>query len=355
MGRTVLKVSLGRPAVPTEEIAYRDGFLTAAPVLALMGIVLLLGIFIPAPLGALISDAAGYLGACGMIGGSSGLEPLSLGSPLGLDSIPSCRSKSSRRLVVGERRSGSADRLDVRRPDRRRRGRPSFSPSSPTTSETASRRRGRRLRATAFLRYAAMFRRPRLFEREIAEQYGIKPIGHPWLKPLRYIAPWTGRDAGAGTRGPRAIAPGVCDFYRVEGEQVHEVAVGPVHAGIIEPGHFRFQCHGEKVFHLEISLGYQHRGVEEALIGGPDRRSLHYAETARRRHHRRPRRAPTARSVEALGGLPRTCPRPGPARASPWSSSAWRTTSATWARSPATWASCPPRASAAASAAISST
>jgi len=60
---------------------------------------------------------------------------------------------------------------------------------------------------------------------------------------------------------------------------VHEVAVGPVHAGIIEPGHFRFQCHGEEVFHLEISLGYQHRGVEHALVGGPDKRSIHYMET----------------------------------------------------------------------------
>jgi Ni,Fe-hydrogenase III large subunit len=72
---------------------------------------------------------------------------------------------------------------------------------------------------------------------------------------------------------------GVTDFYRVEGDEVHEVAVGPVHAGVIEPGHFRFQCHGENVFHLEISLGYQHRGVERALIGGPNVRSIHYAET----------------------------------------------------------------------------
>jgi len=66
---------------------------------------------------------------------------------------------------------------------------------------------------------------------------------------------------------------------RIEGEEIHEVAVGPVHAGIIEPGHFRFQCHGEQVFHLEISLGYQHRGVEKALIGGPDKRTIHYMET----------------------------------------------------------------------------
>ncbi len=57
------------------------------------------------------------------------------------------------------------------------------------------------------------------------------------------------------------------------------MAVGPVHAGVIEPGHFRFQCHGEQVFHLEISLGYQHRGVEQALVGGPGKRSVHYMET----------------------------------------------------------------------------
>ena len=60
---------------------------------------------------------------------------------------------------------------------------------------------------------------------------------------------------------------------------MHEVAVGPVHAGVIEPGHFRFQCHGETVLHLEISLGYQHRGVEESLHGGPDGRAVHLAET----------------------------------------------------------------------------
>jgi Ni,Fe-hydrogenase III large subunit len=117
-----------------------------------------------------------------------------------------------------------------------------------------------------------------LFEREIAEQFGLKPLGHPWMKPVRYRRSWTGRDAWDRPAG-QPILPAVGDFFRVEGEEVHEVAVGPVHAGVIEPGHFRFQCHGEEVFHLEIALGYQHRGVEEALIGGPDKRSFHYAET----------------------------------------------------------------------------
>jgi Ni,Fe-hydrogenase III large subunit len=117
-----------------------------------------------------------------------------------------------------------------------------------------------------------------LFEREIAEQFGLRPEGHPWFKPVRFCRSWTGRDAWGREPG-QPILPGVGDFYQVEGDEVHEVAVGPVHAGVIEPGHFRFQCHGEEVFHLEIALGYQHRGVEEALLGGPDKRSLHYAQT----------------------------------------------------------------------------
>jgi Ni,Fe-hydrogenase III large subunit len=114
-----------------------------------------------------------------------------------------------------------------------------------------------------------------LFEREIAEQYGCIPAGHPWLKPVRFHAPYTGAPAGAVA----SPSVGVMDFYRVEGDEVHEVAVGPVHAGIIEPGHFRFQCHGEKVFHLEISLGYQHRGIERRIAGGPTPRTAHCMET----------------------------------------------------------------------------
>jgi Ni,Fe-hydrogenase III large subunit len=117
-----------------------------------------------------------------------------------------------------------------------------------------------------------------LFEREIAEQYGVCPEGHPWLKPVRFHASYRpGHDAW-GRKPGEAPVIGVMDFYRVEGEEIHEVAVGPVHAGIIEPGHFRFQCHGEQVFHLEISLGYQHRGVERALVGGPTKRTIHMME-----------------------------------------------------------------------------
>ena len=110
------------------------------------------------------------------------------------------------------------------------------------------------------------------FEREIAEQWNVQPKGHPWLKPIRFHPPYR---AGAGP----APSPGVTHFFSMDGEEIHEVAVGPVHAGIIEPGHFRFQCHGEQVFHLEISLGYQHRGVERALGGGPNQRTISHMET----------------------------------------------------------------------------
>ncbi len=115
-----------------------------------------------------------------------------------------------------------------------------------------------------------------LFEREIAEQWSVTPQGHPWLKPVRFHTPY--RVAGDALAGKPPL-PGVTNFFTVDGDEIHEVAVGPVHAGVIEPGHFRFQCHGEQVFHLEISLGYQHRGVERALVGGPNKRTIHYMET----------------------------------------------------------------------------
>jgi Ni,Fe-hydrogenase III large subunit len=94
-----------------------------------------------------------------------------------------------------------------------------------------------------------------LFEREFYEETGIMPVGHPWLKPVRY------------SKESRPVTGMIEDypFYSMDGEEVHEVAVGPVHAGVIEPGHFRFMCHGENVYHLEIQLGYQHRGIEKIL------------------------------------------------------------------------------------------
>lgn len=110
-----------------------------------------------------------------------------------------------------------------------------------------------------------------MFEREIAEQFGIRPTSHPWLKMVRYHQNYQGKpDVFANDY--REEIPGRYPYFQVEGEAIHEVAVGPVHAGIIEPGHFRFQCAGEEVLHLEIQLGYQHRGVEQLLPTVPYKR-----------------------------------------------------------------------------------
>ena len=70
-----------------------------------------------------------------------------------------------------------------------------------------------------------------LFERELAEQCGIIPEGHPWLKPVRCHPADHAPNAWLKRELPNVEYP----FHRIEGDEVHEVAVGPVHAGIIEP------------------------------------------------------------------------------------------------------------------------
>ncbi|MDR2885553.1 MAG: NADH dehydrogenase subunit, partial [Rikenellaceae bacterium] len=94
------------------------------------------------------------------------------------------------------------------------------------------------------------------FERAIAELYGVRFEGNPWPKPLRYPA------GGADKQATQDNHP----FYTIDGTQLHEVNVGPIHAGVIEPGAFRFICNGERVLHLEIALGYQHRGVQPLMV-----------------------------------------------------------------------------------------
>ncbi len=102
-----------------------------------------------------------------------------------------------------------------------------------------------------------------IFEREIHEQTGLAMPGHPWLKPVR-----------------SPVAPmGSYPFFQMEGKEVHEVAVGPIHAGVIEPGHFRFMCLGEQVHHLEIQLGFQHRGIEELVVQRPLAHAVTLVET----------------------------------------------------------------------------
>ncbi len=94
------------------------------------------------------------------------------------------------------------------------------------------------------------------FEREIHENFGIEFTDHPWLKPVRY--PFN--------RADRSKTIANYPFFSIESEELHEVGVGPIHAGVIEPGHFRFICNGEQILHLEIQLGFQHRGIEQLFL-----------------------------------------------------------------------------------------
>jgi Ni,Fe-hydrogenase III large subunit len=95
-----------------------------------------------------------------------------------------------------------------------------------------------------------------MFERELSENFGIKYSDHPWLKPVRYPVDRFSKSAQIANY----------PFYHMDSEELHEVGVGPIHAGIIEPGHFRFICKGEQILHLEIQLGYQHRGIEKLFL-----------------------------------------------------------------------------------------
>jgi Ni,Fe-hydrogenase III large subunit len=106
------------------------------------------------------------------------------------------------------------------------------------------------------------------YERELHDQFGIEIAGHPDLRPLIFHNHW-----------PDGVYPMVdpvddvpwsnreYHFLQVQGEGIAEVAVGPVHAGIIEPGHFRFSVVGDTVLHLELRHFYTHKGAEKLFEG----------------------------------------------------------------------------------------
>jgi Ni,Fe-hydrogenase III large subunit len=107
-------------------------------------------------------------------------------------------------------------------------------------------------------------------QRAVADLNGVRarPVAdnefdqRPWLRHAAWSADYLPL-SGTGTSSPAACGPDTYPFVRVDGEGVHEIAVGPVHAGIIEPGHFRFSVVGEKVLKLEERLGYVHKGIEQ--------------------------------------------------------------------------------------------
>ena len=117
------------------------------------------------------------------------------------------------------------------------------------------------------------------FERQIKSLMGVTAVGHPDQRPWIKHEDWP-EDAwplrktfNASKSLPRV--PGQYRWIRAEGEGVYEIPVGPVHAGIIEPGHFRFQAVGEDIINLEEKLGYVHKGIEKKF------ESLSWNEAAR--------------------------------------------------------------------------
>lgn len=105
-------------------------------------------------------------------------------------------------------------------------------------------------------------------ERAIHDLYGLEPLGLPdrrlWLDHGRW-----GVSHPFGDRVEANSGSAPYKFLPAEGESLHQIAVGPVHAGIIEPGHFRFTANGETVVRLEERLGYVHKGIESLMAGAP--------------------------------------------------------------------------------------
>jgi Ni,Fe-hydrogenase III large subunit len=102
-------------------------------------------------------------------------------------------------------------------------------------------------------------------EREAFESFGFDPLGHPDLRPLLVHQP-PASAAPADSPSAVSVAPRFRPFV-AHGEGVYQLPVGPIHAGIIEPGHFRFSAIGESVLYLDARLGYTHRGVEGLAEG----------------------------------------------------------------------------------------
>jgi Ni,Fe-hydrogenase III large subunit len=107
-------------------------------------------------------------------------------------------------------------------------------------------------------------------ERAIRDLHGLIAEGAPDPRPWLDHGRWSTSQA----------QPGAYAFLPAEGEGLHQIPVGPVHAGIIEPGHFRFTVNGETVVRLEQRLGYAHRGLEALIAGAPIARAARLAGRA---------------------------------------------------------------------------
>jgi Ni,Fe-hydrogenase III large subunit/Ni,Fe-hydrogenase III component G len=119
-------------------------------------------------------------------------------------------------------------------------------------------------------------------EREIFDTFGIKPIKHPDLRPIINFPDWP-KDTFSMRKDfiNKKINPGKAkdfNFIPVKGEGIFQVPVGPIHAGIIEPGHFRFFVFGEDMINMQAQLFFTHRGIEKLIEGSSVNDALLYIE-----------------------------------------------------------------------------
>jgi Ni,Fe-hydrogenase III large subunit/Ni,Fe-hydrogenase III component G len=109
------------------------------------------------------------------------------------------------------------------------------------------------------------------FERELRDLYGIVPLGHPLPRRLirhdHWPQGWYPMRSDAGPPPPFPTVEGDFPFLRIDGPGVYEIPVGPVHAGLIEPGHFRFTVVGETILRLKARLWFVHKGIEKLAEG----------------------------------------------------------------------------------------
>jgi Ni,Fe-hydrogenase III large subunit len=121
-------------------------------------------------------------------------------------------------------------------------------------------------------------------ERAIRDLYGFEPVGLPDARPWLDLGCWgIAHPLAAHPITPAAAPSGRIapyPFLTSEGEGLHQIPVGPVHAGIIEPGHFRFTANGERVVRLEERLGYVHKGIEALMRGAPLEKAARLAARA---------------------------------------------------------------------------
>ena len=159
------------------------------------------------------------------------------------------------------------------------------------------------LNDTSYSSLTALVPQSHWFERAVYDLFGLIPENHPRFKhlllhdeydssfhPLKWDTNGIGSlpsdiasAANTGGYNPPLQNTGSkreYKFMQVRGEGIYELPVGPIHAGVIEPGHFRFSCFGETILNLEIRLGYVHRGIEKRLTEVPWQKARFVAEAA---------------------------------------------------------------------------